>query len=92
MPAEEGGPYPFDWVRLVSSAIHPVKLEIVEALAWIGQPLSAKLLDRIFAGSYSLSLISYHLKKLAELGAVEEVDTRQARGATEHFFYFPEAR
>ena len=88
MSAEGGEPYPFDWVRLVSSAVHPVKVEIVEALAWIGRPLSANDLEHILEGLHGLSLVSYHLKRLAVLGAVEEVRSRQVRGAVEHFYFF----
>ncbi len=88
MSAERDESYPFDWVRLVSSAVHPSKVAIVEAMAWIGEPLSANLLEHVFEGQYGLSLLSYHLKRLAEMGVIEEVGTRPARGATEHFFFF----
>lgn len=86
--AEAGEPYPFDWVRLVSSALQPAKVEIVEALARIGRPLSANDLEHVFENRYSLSLVSYHLRRLAEFGALEEVENRQARGGAEHPLYF----
>ena len=31
----------FDWEALVPLVIHPLKVAILEALEWIGQPLSA---------------------------------------------------
>lgn len=33
-----------------------------------------------------LSKVSYHVRKLKRLGAIEEVDSRPVRGATEHFY------
>jgi DNA-binding transcriptional ArsR family regulator len=33
-----------------------------------------------------LSSVSYHVRKLAECGAVELVDTRPRRGSVEHFY------
>jgi hypothetical protein len=41
-----------------------------------------------FAKEYDekLSNTSYHFRALQKLGCIEEVDTRQVRGAVEHFF------
>jgi len=80
----------YDWAGLVSRVVHPLKVTIVEALAWIGQPLSAHDLERVLEGQVALSLVSYHLRKLADLGVLEDVKSRQVRGATEHFYFFSE--
>src|SRR5689334_4410066 len=63
----------FNWETLVPLLVHPVKVEVIEALAWIGLPLSATDLDRILRGRVGVSLLSYHLRKLAEVGALERV-------------------
>ena len=79
-----------DWVELVASFIHPIKVTIIEALGWIGRPLSPSLLEEMFAdeGLY-LSLISYHASSLCDLGVIEIVATRPNRGALERFYFFP---
>lgn len=88
MTTDGDEPYPFDWSGLVPNVVHPMKVEIVEALAWIGRPLSARDLCDIFEGEYALSLISYHVNTLTGVGALEPVWHRPVRGARETFHYF----
>src|SRR5215218_4287063 len=55
-----GGPV-LDWAALVPRTVHPVKVSIIEAMEWIGEPVSATELTEMFEepeGHY-LSLISY---------------------------------
>jgi len=78
----------FDWSALVPQVVHPLKVAIVEALLWIDQPLSASDLTKLFDNSrYGVARLSYHLVKLADIRAVEVVVTREARGATEKFYF-----
>jgi DNA-binding transcriptional ArsR family regulator len=79
----------FDWEALVPLLVHPVKVEIIEAMSWIEAPLSATDLDRILVGRIGVSLISYHLRKLAELGAIEKVRQEMVRGAVQTFYALP---
>lgn len=81
----------FDWAALVPHFVHPVKVTIIEAMLWIGQPLSASELAKVFFGEYDLSLISYHVVKLAQAGVLEQVRERQVRGALQRFYFFPRA-
>jgi hypothetical protein len=85
-----GSPFP-GWEAFVAHTVHPVKVAIVEALLWIGEPLSATQMEGSFdeSGHY-LGIVSYHAKGLEEWGALVVADTRQVRGAVESFFYFPE--
>jgi hypothetical protein len=76
----------FNWEALVSLLVHPAKVEIIEAMAWIGEPLSATDLDRILSGALGVSLISYHLRKLAELKAIEKVRQEPVRGAIQSYY------
>lgn len=79
----------FNWEALVPHAIHPIKVAIIEALAWVGQPLSSSQLVSLFDDpGYYISLISFHAKGLAKWGAIEIVETRQVRGSRERFFFF----
>lgn len=78
-----------DWAVIVANVLHPVKVAIIEALAWVEHPLSPSLMEEMFAddGLY-LSLISYHANSLCRLGVIEIVATRPARGALERFYFF----
>lgn len=66
--------------------VHPIKVAIVEALTWIEQPLSPKELDDVLDGEFGVSLISYHMRKLADLGVVEKVHQQAVRGALQTFY------
>ena len=76
----------FDWETLVPLLVHPVKVEIIEAMSWIGLPLSATDLDRVLRGKIGVSLLSYHLRKLAEVGALKRVRREPVRGAVQTFY------
>ena len=82
-------PPAFDWEALVPLLVHPVKVEIIEAMAWIRLPLSATDLDRVLRGQIGVSLLSYHLRKLAEVGALKRVRREQVRGAIQTFYGLP---
>jgi DNA-binding transcriptional ArsR family regulator len=82
-------PQAFNWETLVPLLVHPVKVEIIEALAWVGLPLSATDLDRILRGKIGVSLLSYHLRKLTEVGALRRVRQEQVRGAVQSFYALP---
>jgi len=81
----------FNWAALVPLLVHPVKVEIIEAMNWIGLPLSATDLDRILCGEIGVSLLSYHLRKLVEVGAIERVRQEPVRGAIQSFYALADA-
>lgn len=91
MTAVKGGEsLPFDWGALVPLVVHPMRVAIIEALCWIGEPLSAIDFARLFADqNFSTSYISYHLSELGKTGVLLQVETRQVRGATKKFYFFP---
>jgi len=79
----------FRWEVLVPRLIHPVKVAIVEALLWIDRPLSSSELAKVIAEpGTQLSNVAYHVRTLAEVGALEPVSRRRVRGATETFYFF----
>ena len=82
----------FEWDALVPFLIHPLKVAIFETMSWIDAPLSASELARIFMSEFELSLVSYHLTKLAEVGAVVKVGQRPVRGALQSFYFFPDRK
>jgi len=78
-----------DWAALVPHTIHPVQVAIIEAMAWVGVPLSATMLKDVFddADGHYLGIVSYHLSRLAEWGAVAKTGHRPRRGARETFYF-----
>jgi hypothetical protein len=75
-----------DWVALVAGTVHPTKVLILEAAERIGEPVSAWQLGDVFEGAVKKGDVAYHVRKLAELGALEKVGERQVRGALETFW------
>lgn len=82
----EGNGQSFEWAALVPRVVHPLKVAIIEALEWIELPLSAKDVDLVLDEEFGLSLISYHMRKLADVGAIEKVEQRAVRGALQSFY------
>jgi hypothetical protein len=75
-----------DWGTLAGRLLHPTQLAVVEALHWVEGPLSPVQLVRLFGNGERLPLVAYHVRRLANLGVIRETETRQVRGAVEHFF------
>jgi len=65
-----------DWAALASFYIHPRKLQIIEALRYIGHPLSPSDLEKVFSAKPTISNVEYHLKSLADVGIVEQLRGR----------------
>ncbi len=68
--------------RYVKALAHPLRIRILAMLAdHSASPvqLSGKL-------DATLGTVAYHVRTLHSLGLVELVDTRQRRGATEHYY------
>jgi hypothetical protein len=87
-------PFP-GWEPFLPHLVHPVKVAIVEALLWIGEPLSAVQFGRLLRGAGEgcrESNVRYHLKHLAEIGVLEPISTDPERGPREKFFDFSKAR
>jgi hypothetical protein len=82
----DAGDERFPWDTLVSRVLLPVKVEVIEAMWWIGLPLAASDLLLVLDKDYSLSLIDYHMKALAKLGALQLVKTEPVRGALKHSY------
>jgi len=76
----------FNWGTLVPYLIHPVKVAIIEAMEWVDVPLSPRELDRLFDEQFGVSLISYHMRTLMDVGVVEKVRQQPVRGAVQTFY------
>lgn len=85
----EGGEPSFGWDALVPRMVHPLKVAIVEALLWVGQPLSSTDLTKLIDDEeFGLSHVSYHVVTLAKAGAIEQRWNRPVRGTIETFYFF----
>jgi hypothetical protein len=76
----------FEWEMLVPRMIHPLKVAIIEAMCWIEEPVSPRELDDVFDEEFGLSLVAYHMRGLADVGAVERVRQQAVRGALQSFY------
>ena len=75
------------WPALAASLLHPVQLQIIEAIAWIDHPLSASELVRVLGGEQRLSAVAYHVRRLADVGALRPIEQRQpTRGSLEWLY------
>ncbi len=67
------------WATLPEKVQHPVRVSIVEALWWIGEPLSAIALVDVFDGFLSMWEAAHHLHSLEALDVVEPLDSAPSR-------------
>jgi hypothetical protein len=64
---------------LAAAYIHPIKIQIIEALGWIDLPMSPSDLERVFGGKPPVSTIAYHVKSLADSGVVKALEKEPGR-------------
>jgi hypothetical protein len=83
----EGGEPSFDWGALVPRVIHPMRVAIIEAMLWTGQPLSATDMRKVHDEKHTVGFISYHFTELKKAKAIKQVRQRQVRGAQERFYF-----
>ena len=68
--------------RYVKALAHPLRIRILAMLA----DRSASPVQLSSQLDATLGTVAYHVRTLHSLGLVELVDTRQRRGATEHYY------
>lgn len=60
------------WAALPEKALHPLRVPIVEAFRWIGEPLSAiGLVDLLDGQGITVWKAEHHLRSLERLGVVQ---------------------
>jgi hypothetical protein len=74
------------WSKGLFSLLHPVQIGMVEAFAWIDDPMSATLLFEVFGRTVRLGTIAYHLRRLADAGVLVWRYDEPRRGTHEHFY------
>lgn len=68
------------WSALPEKVLHPVRVPVIEALWWIGEPLSAIETVDVLDGFLSMWEAAHHLKALGALGVVKLIPTDQSNG------------
>lgn len=59
------------WSAIPEQVLHPTRVPVVEALRWIGEPLSAIALVEVLDGFLTMWEAAHHLRVLAALDVVE---------------------
>ena len=72
--------------QILTGFLHPNQLLILEALARLGMPVSAGIMEEICDGEIDKKLFSYHLRRLKGKGILEVTETKKRRGTLEKFF------
>jgi DNA-binding transcriptional ArsR family regulator len=76
--------HPPDEEDLLPALTHPLRRMVLRLHLEAKQPLSPKGLSQLT--DHPVANVSYHVRFLADCGAVEVVDERPVRGSTEHFY------
>jgi len=74
------------WGAVAACLLHPIRLQIVEAMLWIDRPLSPVELTGIFSETDAMSSVSYHVSCLSRSRVLKVVRRRQVRGSTQTFY------
>ena len=63
----------FIWEELAPRLIHPLKVELIEALSWINRPLTVSEFHAVLNPSKSpLTLVQYHVRELCRVEVLVE--------------------
>lgn len=69
--------------EVLAALRHPLRRDILRVMG-DGKPISPRELSDLL--DESIGNVSYHVRVLAEYGAIEEVGDKQVRGARQHFY------
>lgn len=69
------------WATLPEKVPHPARVPLIEALWWIGEPLSAIVLVDVLDGFLSMWEAAHHLRVLDALDVVEPSSVETDSGA-----------
>jgi len=75
------------WGTLGARLLHPIQIQIIEAMLWIDRPISASALVKVFNEELRLSTVAYHVRRLNSLRALRTVGKRvPSRGSPEKLY------
>lgn len=73
------------WDAIARMALHPVQIRLLEEFDRAEQPLTPSDLQ-LRIGTYPLSLIAYHVRRLREMGLLRLTHTEPSRGSLLHYY------
>jgi hypothetical protein len=77
----------FDWSALVPRIVHPVQEAVIEALLYIGRPLSPADFQKLFDDPrLGMRHVSHHLNALSKRKTLVKTHKCRGRGAVERFY------
>lgn len=62
------------WITVPDKAVHPTRVPILEAMLWIGEPLSPINIVDVLDGPVSMWEATHHFSVLETLGVVEPAE------------------
>ena len=71
----------FGWDEIAPRAIHPVQVQMIEALLYIGRPLTVGDFSRLFDGKPSTMALLHHVERLIRAGVLAVDGCEHIRGA-----------
>ena len=74
------------WSTLPEKVLHSARVPIIEALWWIGEPLSAIALVDVLDGYLSMWELAYHLRVLDALNVVERSSIDNGASGEDRFY------
>jgi hypothetical protein len=84
----------FDWGALVPLMLHPSKVAVIEALAYVGEPLSpADLHELVSVGEWAVKprSVDWHVKALKDAGVLDVIRQETVRNSVRSYFFFSDS-
>jgi hypothetical protein len=75
------------WATLAALLLHSCQVQIIEAMRWVDEPLSASELVHVLGTGQRLSTIAYHVRRLDSLGALTPAGKRHPPRGSEEKLY-----
>jgi hypothetical protein len=75
------------WATLAAHLLHSCQVQIIEAMRWVDEPLSASELVQVLGTGQRLSTIAYHVRRLDSLGALTPAGKRHPLRGSEEKLY-----
>ncbi len=75
------------WATLAARLLHSYQVQIIEAMRWVDEPLSASELVHVLGTGQRLSTIAYHVRRLDSIGALTAAGRRHPQRGSEEKLY-----
>lgn len=73
------------WDHVARHALHPLQIRLLEEFERAEEPLTPSDLQ-LRIGTYPLSLVAYHIRRLKDVGLLRLTHTEPSRGSLLHYY------